>query len=552
MSSVVSIEKFGAGESSGELRAIFETVTESTVNGVPKFAPAVCRRLIRSITARTYASPIHELCHLVRIAGIACGPDNYEDLFWGGGPATAAGFRHKIEAAMASSGEHEHQLTISATAIQLTYSGGDFTVTYGRMPFLAAVMEFLVSALGYALLDETLAPLHERDATRARVSDTANELSRHVYAFLKVHLPTVTAQKKFRLIVSFMRTRNGGSVDPADIDDNAVLDFWIFASAQRDLGADFKSFKTVFLAFVRVADSLRAMRDRLAIQQTLSLGPNRSAGEVDPAEVEITIAAFDERRAPLEVLRSAPANQVKFLNGPELALVELIFDCGDAAVSMPLSMIRAQVFGAAQMRITQMLRRNTPPVERSPVLSISTAIKSYSHQVQRSVDLREHVERLLFATFHVLAMARRETAITLMLGLRPGLDLKPLAPLFAEHAHAGGTVHRLNAPTAGRFFLDDILARPAECGDLATFVSDAKTAFGRISRKGFKGDMPDENRVAAFEAAVDALFSVRQFVMRSADQLLRGPSAGGHWDQQFDEDSALFLAQFRKLYGEKI
>ena len=91
MSSVVSIENFGAGESSGELRAIFETVTESTVNGVPKFAPAVCRRLIRSITARTYASPIHELCHLVRIAGIACGPDNYEDLFWGGGPATAAG-----------------------------------------------------------------------------------------------------------------------------------------------------------------------------------------------------------------------------------------------------------------------------------------------------------------------------------------------------------------------------------------------------------------------------------------------------------------------------
>ena len=552
MGDVISIETYSAGEASGELRAILETVTESTVDGLPKFSPAVCRRLVRTIAARTYAGPIHELCHLVRIAGMLYGPDRYEELFWGNGAAKADGFRHRIESALAESGRPDRGLTVDAAAAQLTYAGGDFAVTYGRMPFLAAMMDFLVTALGYAQLDEALAPLHAHGASRATVSATANDLTRHVYAFLKAHLPPVTAQRKFRLIVSFLRKRNAGAIDPADFDDEAVLDFWVLASDRDDLGTDFKSFKTVFLAFVHAGDALRAMRDRLAIQQTLSLGGDRGAGEVDPAEVEITVAGLEERRAPIEVLRSPPANDVKFLNGPELALVELILDCGEAAASMPRSLMRALVFGAAQMRITQMLRRGAPRAELAAAVSSSAEIVPYGDQVQRVSALGEHVDRVLFATFHVLALARRDAAIVVMLGLRPALDLKPLTPLLAEHAEPGGNVHRLDAPAAGRIFLERILAQPRDCEELAMFVAEAKSAFGRISRKGFKNEPGDEDHTAAFEAAVDALFSIRRSVARSAERLTQGPSDNCGWDDQFESDSVVFVKQFRKIYGEKI
>ena len=53
---------------SPELVAALSLVMEADVNGEPKFTPRDCRELTKVITCRTYAKPLLELCHLVRIA----------------------------------------------------------------------------------------------------------------------------------------------------------------------------------------------------------------------------------------------------------------------------------------------------------------------------------------------------------------------------------------------------------------------------------------------------------------------------------------------------
>lgn len=550
MDGIMTAERFGHEEVSEDLRAIFETVSHATVGDGAKYSPAVCRRLAREIVCRTYAGAVHELHHLVRIAETAFGAAGFEALFWDGGPATAAEFRRRLRNAAAGRTAACAKLTLSATEAGMSYPDGEFSVSFARMPYLSALIEFLVTALGYEQLDRTFRDPAGSPATRASVSQAANATTREIYDFLNSHLPTAHAQRKYRHLMSFLRRRHGDRhFGPEDLDDGAVLDFWLDASPKADAGADFRKFVTVFGAFVRLRVSLAAGRDRAALLTPLSLGSDRAAGEVDPSDVNAAVAQIDARRMPFDVLQTPPADAIRFFNKRETAALELVVEGGDAALAMPLSVMRAQVFGAVQARITQSLRRG----ETFSSVSVKDGAgnnNAYDENSQRMCGMDDHVDRVLLATFHILASARHRQAVTVLLGLRPDMDLTPLAPLFADRQIDSENVVELSS-SAGGGFMSQIADLPGQCPELASFLSDSRNACRRIARQGFRRtDDQDAAPVDGFTEAIPALFAIRDQLKRFCARLSRAVLPQGSWERQYATDHEVFFAQFRMLYGE--
>ncbi|MEE8515417.1 MAG: hypothetical protein V3T02_02145 [Alphaproteobacteria bacterium] len=542
-------ERFGPTECSDELGAIFDAIAQATVDDAPKFTPDISRRLARDIICRTYAGAIYELCHLTHIADQVFGTQGFEDLFWGHGPARAAEFREQFETAMSGSGRCQN-LAIDKNGIRIGYPDGEFTTTFGRMAYLSAVIEFLVSAIGYAELDDALRGENTQPVTMASLSHAASAITREVYGFLKPHLASVHAQRKFRFLMSFLKIRNGDGVGPEDLDDEAVLDFWIFASTSAETNVDFRTFKTVFVSFIDMRDALAAARDRAAMKAAMPLGPDRENGEIDPAEVETALVHIEARRAPFDQLRTPPASAVKFLNKRETAAIEMIVEGGEAALAMPLSVMRSQVFGAIQARITQSLRNRavSPPSAQTPVAN--HGIPSYRDYAQRIDDTKSHLEQVLLASFHILASERHSQAITVFLGLAPEIDLRPLAPLFRDDQSEDGNVITLTGAAVGDCFLANLAAHPDRHPTLAAFLADAKTAVQRIARKGFRQSADNRNRIEGFAVAIDALFAIRKQIDRFCDRLKWAGIEGEGRDRQHRKDHKLFFAQFRILYGD--
>ena len=146
---------------SPELDAALQTVGDAEIGRVAKFPLRACRDLARVVVCRSYGPAVLELCHLI-VAAEACGrePHRYEDFFWDSGPATAAGFRAYLNRGSTPGRPRRDALpgrdalTVTGAGVEITYPDGGFAITYARMPFLSALMEFLITAIGYAELDD--------------------------------------------------------------------------------------------------------------------------------------------------------------------------------------------------------------------------------------------------------------------------------------------------------------------------------------------------------------------------------------------------------------
>ena len=388
---------------SAGLKAVFRTVAETEMDGLPKYSPSVCRNLAKTIACRIYAPAILELCHLVNIAD-ACGfgRDRCERFFWDSGTANAANFRSYIDRATATGGWRRSGFERLGSGIEIAYSDGEFTIAFGRMPFLSALAEFLLTALGYERVDAVLTALLAEEPSRKTVSDRANDLSRAVYEFLKEHLPTAQHQRKFHQLVDFAAGRHGVHFGPADIDDETIIAFWQEKSlaAQSD-ATDFKTYQTVFKSFVRLIQSLERAREIVAVEDPAVLGTDHDAGEFNPKTI---VAAVDRIEEPVNVLlalEESALNRVKLLNRKEFGELSAIFDCGQVLAAVKRSFLRNEVFGKAQRRITQSLRRKgggEPVAARIR----DSATEDYDGCIARYGALLEHTERVLLASLYCL------------------------------------------------------------------------------------------------------------------------------------------------------
>lgn len=507
---------------SPELISAFADVAEATTaDGAFKFPQTVCHALARAIVCRAYATPVYQLCHLVNAAD-ACGRGNerFEWLFFAGGRLNARHFRNTLAEATRSRGWRRPGFALTDNGVAIEYSDGIFNVPFSRMPLLAALFEFLVSAVAYAEVDDAFADMFADASRMGAVGAAANALQRRLYAFLSEHLSSAQEQEKFAALIAFLEEHGDG--DSLVIDDDAVLAFWRRASAPGDAGGgDFRTFRTVYAAFIDLMRSLDVAETRSAVENADPIGGDAESGEIDVEALESMAAAVAEWRSPLEILEDGPASRIKMLNMTELGYVRLLCESGPLSDRLPVSLLRCECFGAVQARLTQALRRKLARDGIAELVRCEDA-ESYRDRHSGYGALRTHIDRVLkaaaYATLRDRAVAECDNVVA----------LHPAAP---------------SAP------VDDDAETPRP--DLGAALEEARRAFARISRRGFEEDsLDDEEIVEGFALGAGALMAVDDLISGFVGRLdaldREAPGLGG----RFTDDKNVFREQFAELYGD--
>ncbi len=166
---------------SAELVNAFADVSQATTpDGDLKFQKAVCHGLARAIVCRAYANPVYQLCHLVNLAdGCGRGNERFEWLFFAGSRLNGRHFRGTLGDAVDTRGWRRPGFSLSDNGVAISYADGVFNVPFTRMPLLAAMFEFLVSAVPYAVVDDIFADMLADASSLGAVGRAANALQRN-------------------------------------------------------------------------------------------------------------------------------------------------------------------------------------------------------------------------------------------------------------------------------------------------------------------------------------------------------------------------------------
>ena len=574
------------GGVSAELRSIFNELNAKTVvNGEAVWSTRVCRDLVKAISCRTYAGAIYELCHLIYIADAnhsnlkptKMRPEvsNYVNFFHdslGHSPARASSFKGAINhTRLENQTWRGTKVTAHGQGVDICYPDGVFTVTFGRMPFLSALNNFLLDTVGFRVMNDVYKEMLVTGISKASVSMSAKKLSRLLYKYLKNHLPTAQRMRKFRSLIDYMKKRmkerycdddNISDIldfKSSDIDDEAILDFWTYGADEDPFsGNDFKTYETVFKTFLHLRQAIEHAEDLYALEGAHSIGTDFEAGEIEPStgkfdphseEVNpFTILAIvelvDEYRSSLLALQEAPVDAIKFLNKKERVSLELLMDCGKMASDLSLSLMRCEVFSPGQRRITQALRRKASASELRNVINGCTS-STYEQRVEEFSCSSFHIDSMLLASLYVLVRAQNKEAISLIVTLRPNLDLVHFGKLLGIDDQMADNIIMFNPTIVSERFMAMIDDEREVGPDMVALMAEARKAFGDVSRQGFSTNTLDDGAVIdGFASGSRALLIIRDHLADFCRTLENEPS----WNTQFNNDKNLFSRQFTILY----
>lgn len=519
-----------AGQSA-ELSAAFRCIGEATApDGGPKYAPRVCQALARAIVCRTYAKLVLQLCHLVNAAD-ACAPPgaSYETLFFSVPRAAPSAFRGHVEEAIGVRTWRRSGFESSGEGIVIHYADAVFNVPYARMPLMAALLEFLLTIGDYLEIDAIFSDMLDEPTGIAAIERAASRVESRLYHTLGEHLPSAQNNRKFHRILAFLRDR--AEDDSIEIDDDGIVAFWRRNStAADDEAVDFRMYRTVLQAFIAFARALETARSRRGLDGAAPLGGDREAGEVDPGAVSEVAGDGPEWRSPLPLLDEEPARGIKFLNKRERDDLALVMDCGPLSRRLPLSVLRAEVFGLVQGRLTQALRRKSAAGEIRTLIHAPGA--DYGAREVGFAKLLDHVQRVLRAAAHVLL---NESA----------------AQGGPQGGPQGGNVVALGAADPAAHF-ERLCREPAAVDGerLSAALDEAKRAFRGLARQGFEDDRVGTPALTAgFRLGVDVLQTIDRELGAYLATLRQIENEGG-LDRRFEHDREVFREQFMLIYGE--
>lgn len=510
------------------LDAVAETTTPK---GQPRYARNTIDRLTTVIAGRTHAKAIYELCHLLNAAdALGIGKDRLERFFFGYGVATAASFKARIDSLIEKhAGWRRPGIERVADGLRIIYRDGrggksvDFSVHFGRMPLLAALFDFLVALASYRAVDAAIREMLTDPSTVQSVQRTANRIVQLVNRDLSGELESGQMAEKFQAVIEFLAGR--GNHDELVVDDGAILDFWCARSGGDD--GDFRTFASIFDVFVAFVRALEAAEARQSIEHAapvlnrdgdeLDLGSydeilERTSGD-DEVEGEGLASLVGEWRSPLSVLDEEPASRVKFLNRREREALERLVESGPQARELPLSVLRAEVFGLVQGRLSQALRRNANTKEKIALMRPAVG-ESYADWREKWSTLHKHIERMQKAALHVLSRGARSEDV----------DLDQV----------------------------DVTADDTSIFDsarLAEVQEECRRVFRGIARQGFDETASvDPEGLAAFRAGLGVMLEVERWLAAYVVLLDGFASKKPNLSDQFTEDCMTFTTQFTRLY----
>ncbi len=512
---------------SDALRNALACISEaSAADGGPRYATRICRALGRIIVCRSYAKPLMELSHLIVCASARDG--KFEDVFWGIERASVGEFRRSFA-------EFENispYVIVADDGVTHKFSDGAFQVSYGRMPFLAALLEFMIMALGYQKIDDMSQPLRHGRLDEATVLDVAKTLQRSLYQYLKDHIPTAQRQRRERHFLSYVAEHCGNRHGADAISDDVVLAYWMAFADKDDIEA--KTYRGVYETASRLITALDGAQDRLAGSRAAPIGTDFEAGEIDPMDTDAVTALFDEGQSPLTRILEICTEQVKFVNTNEADLFSEIPLATSTGRRVPVSVLRNAVFGAAQLRMTTALRRKTSMdglFPKHPDALYQARLRTYR-------DAIESTERLALAAFWLLHQEHRAEAINLALKLAPDLDWEALLGGSDEN-HTGNVVSLAKNNAVQTFFATKARTKGNE---LEALLADAKRAWRIVNRAGFKD--PSPSIVDIVEEAVPDVLCLIEDVHR----FLERDAHGVDWMHYENVDQKTFHDVLNTLY----
>ncbi|WPZ32197.1 hypothetical protein T8K17_13195 [Thalassobaculum sp. OXR-137] len=532
-----------SGAISPELEAAFRTVADADLGGGRKYAPAIMRALSRTVAARAYGKPMLELCHLLRVADAVGGRHGWPALIFGVQVARGPAFRAHVQDGARRCPAFGQDFRLEADGVTIAYPDGPFTVSYGRMGFLAALLELMVTALGYRAVDAEIRAWLDAPFDGRRATAHANALSRLFYDHLREHLSTAQSLRIFARIVGFLEADRGGGFTLDDLDDRAVLDYWHRGvTAGDEDAAELRGFRAVTERFGMLRTALQAAFERHAVDTAAPVGPDRDAGEVDPGTILALVEAHDGEADELRALQGDPAAAVKFLTGKEVGELDLIARLGSHAGTLALSVLRASTFGAVQARLSQAMRRRAPEAEVAALIGLS-ACETYGQRLEQWRRLERRLDRMALAALAVLVDADRAEAALEVLAWVPAADLSGLRDRLPSAEDGPNVVALRPGGVAG---MVAALADPTVVGpDVAGLIADARRALRGLARSGFA---PEDRRSGA---AVDGMAAgaplVRRLLVRL--QTVRATAEKRIGDGGFARDADRFRDGFRALYG---
>lgn len=527
---------------SSELTACLQIIQETTVDDGTKYSTKTCRELARIIVCRTYASAIHELCHLVTGA-VFGGSDNhrFEALFFTSGAARASSFRAHFSAYK----DTHPAVEISNKNITIDYTDKPFSVTYSRMPLLSALMEFLMTSIGYSELDGAFAPLLANDfPSQKQVSNVANDVSKQIYTYLGEHLPPVQEQRKSQSFLRFVTTRASEDLSAACIDDDALIEYWTTHSNQStdEQSVDVKTYRSVFRIAAHLVRVLRYADEQFRMSGAAPIGTNFETGEVDPSDLEAALAEIEDDQHPLDDLAGVVKAGVKIANKREMEILSEALHGDDVASALPKSILRNAVFGDAQAGLTQVLRQKKTSNLDAHINQIPE--DDYQSRFTDYIKVEKHLEQMLLASFYILSQAGNPTSALVALALRPDLDISNLAAQPDEPDWGDSNVVSFRAENALARFFDRIADDPSS--ELGQLAADARAAYKGISRQGFgHSEINQEDIIDHFVIGANLLITLRKDLFRFLNQ----HTSSIDWSHQITIDTPLFQSQFKNLYG---
>lgn len=553
----MSILDFGGSASglrteiSNELASTLAAVLDASGDEGGRYDARTRRNLVQTIAARAYGKPLLELAYLIAAADRLSGRHGYVGFFWGVRAATSGAYRASALSA-ADRGTAPEEVEVGAEELVISYPGPVFRVSYRRIPFLAALLDFCVTALGFAEIDDEISAFLSGPKDREEMQSFANGLSRRLYDFLKEHLPSQQYERKFNAMCSFIAERTGRRVSADAIDDRTILAFWEGCCSDRRSGGDFKGFRTVAINFLHLRAALKTAADRLAIDAAAPIGSSRDSGEVDPGEILGALEVVDGKRSVLAELSMPPADRLKTINKREGARLELVMEAGDAAAILPLTILRAESFGAHQARIVQAVRKRqaTEPHGAVEVLIEQRPVEDYSTVAADFTALTEHIRKVRQALMFILFRNMRPEAFEIGFDLFPEVARALRSRINEPEADFAENVVPLRPGGAIVRLLQGAVEGDPETMPEAGLFKSARLAFAKVNRRGFEEERVCDAEIMEAATASEPLMRVcgeelHRFLAALERHFSLIPA-----EQVFEEDCRRFHTALSALYRE--
>lgn len=583
----------GAQEVADAMAATFERedLAGSQLRWCPERDAIAVRRWIVD-RSRDLGGGIRRVVRFARLAAIAGGGDHLRFLYDTRIPSLRAPyFKATLLAARACGRLSQGQAMLSPTGVTLIEpcmcpAGGEksgFVIDFAQMPRLAALLDILHNALGYAVVADILEPILVRDTPHVHADEVARVLHAKLNGWLSDRLDSPHYIRQGQTMRAFLAGR--GPLAPEVIDNEAILSFWISISAAPEDSRieGFRLFTSAARAMLRYRCALRDQAAYGAIGAPLALDDN-----LDHDGCETALGMSSElarpRASPLWGLATHPASAVKWLTKRErLRLLNYLGgphpgskdgdpdwerqdskddDRGLAGgerfdLRLVRTLLRADVFGTAQAGIVARMRKRIPAAVAIAEAMAPATDDAYEACASAYARVREQLRMEALAALVVLFEHGAVEALVLVGHLagrdavREVLQLARVEPSDADAANGVDALQQCDLSTERRQAIASALrsiARErgsADGGSLSALLAQAHAARPQVNRIGFRPeDRADPSLLAALQGSVHAVADA----LAELDRLLSAFPQAAHADA-VSADRPRFGAAFRDAYG---